>query len=62
MRLKKMYDGGDTSNGQTMRQMQSNIGHDDSVSHRSVPHSYNETNTIGTANYQQAAKDKSTTM
>ena len=62
MRLKKMYDGADASNPQTGRQTHSGLAQDDSVSHRSVPHSYTETNSIGIINYQQSARDKAATI
>ena len=62
MRLKKMYDGGEVPNPHTVRQMHGSLGQDDSMSHRSVQHSYNETNTIGSASHQQSARDKAASI
>lgn len=62
--LKKMYDNGEGANHQAARQMLShgNGGQDDSMSHRSGPHSYNETNTIGSANQMQVSREKAAGM
>ena len=62
MRLKKMYDGGDVSHQQSGRQMQAHGagGPDDSTSHRS--HSFNETNTVGSASHMQGPRDRAAGM
>lgn len=64
MRLKKMHDTGDIMNQQPGRQIPAygNGGQEDSLSHKSVPHSSNETNTVGSASHVQGSRDKAATM
>lgn len=64
MRLKKMHDNGELSNQQSGRHVQSNGngGQDDSMSHKSVPHSFNETNTVGSASHMQGSREKAAGM
>jgi hypothetical protein len=62
--LKKMYDNGEPVNPQASRQMGPQVsgGQDDSMSHRSVPQSYNETNTLGNAGQMQVSREKAASM
>ena len=63
MKLRRMYDNAELPNQHTGRQIpsQANGAQDDTMSHRSVPHSTNETNTVVSASHMHP-REKTASM
>ena len=64
MKLKRMYENGELPSLQSGRPVQpQGIGaQDDTMSHRSGPHSINETNTVASAGQMQCPREKAPSM